>query len=290
VLAPVARLAEKYNCAVIIVCHIRKSAGTSADDLVLGSRAFTGIVRVALHLTRDKDNKARRLLLPGKNNLAPEGDGFAFAIAGDPPQLHWEKDPVRMTADEALATENGGAEDAEESEAKSAAVEWLKAELSDMQEHKVDDIRKGAKSTGLAWRTVQRASNIIKVIRGRDMFAGPYTWRMLRPGVNGTHGTHDAKPLKNEAFASVPTDGTLGEIDLGTQGDEDESLACQIVEQLGTHGESGTHGTQGKIQGNNDDLHHVPSLACLACQPECVGCGADQYELQERLAIQQGDA
>lgn len=84
VLAPIAALAEKYGPAVLVVAHRRKSPGSIADDLALGSRAFTGIARAVWHLTRDHENKARRLLLPGKNNLAREGDGLAFSIIGDP--------------------------------------------------------------------------------------------------------------------------------------------------------------------------------------------------------------
>src|SRR5579885_3630284 len=45
VLAPLAALAEKRGPAVLVVAHRRKSAGGSADDLALGSRAFTGIAR-----------------------------------------------------------------------------------------------------------------------------------------------------------------------------------------------------------------------------------------------------
>lgn len=88
VLAPIAKLAEKYGPAVLVVAHRRKSAGTVADDLALGSRAFTGIARAVWHLTRDTDNKERRLLLPGKNNLAREKDGLAFSIIGEPARGH----------------------------------------------------------------------------------------------------------------------------------------------------------------------------------------------------------
>ena len=43
VLVPVARLAEQYDTAVLVVAHRRKSPGDNADDLALGSRAFTGV-------------------------------------------------------------------------------------------------------------------------------------------------------------------------------------------------------------------------------------------------------
>ena len=73
VLAPIATLAERYGVAVLVVAHYRKTSGNIADDAVIGSRAFTGIARAVWHLTSDIDNKARRLLLPGKNNFAARG-------------------------------------------------------------------------------------------------------------------------------------------------------------------------------------------------------------------------
>jgi len=81
VLAPVAALAAKYGCAVLIVAHRRKSDGDVADDLAMGSRAFTGIARAVWHLSRERVNPARRLLLSGKMNLSAESSGLAFTSA-----------------------------------------------------------------------------------------------------------------------------------------------------------------------------------------------------------------
>ena len=106
VLAPLADLAQKYNVAVVIVCHRRKGNAGTADETAMGSRAFTGIVRVAWHLNRDPGDKSRRLLLNGKNNLAPECDGLAFTISGQPiGSIVWEPDPVAMSADDAMSAE-----------------------------------------------------------------------------------------------------------------------------------------------------------------------------------------
>ena len=78
-------------------------ADAVADDTAMGSRAFTGIARSVWHLSRDSENRDRRLLLPGKSNLTKEQSGLAFAIAGDPGAVQWERDPVKMTADDAMA-------------------------------------------------------------------------------------------------------------------------------------------------------------------------------------------
>jgi len=203
ILAPVGMLAEKYGPAVLVVAHRRKSAGTSADDLALGSRAFTGIARAVWHVSRDKDDKNRRLFLPGKNNLAPEGDGLAFAIQGYPASVVWERDPVTMNADDGLAEENGEGK----SECMTPAAEWLLEELKDYQEHAVNTVRKDADAAGFAWRTVQSASLRLGVQRKRLGFGGGFTWRLPKQGTpiraggcaydndcaNGANGTNGEK-------------------------------------------------------------------------------------------------
>lgn len=179
VLAPVAKLAEKYGPAVLIVAHRRKSSGSIADDLALGSRAFTGIARSVWHLTRDNEDKKRRLLLPGKNNLAPEGDGLAFTICGQPPAIAWEHDPVTMTADDALATENNSEpkRPGPKPEARNKAAEWLRDMLATgpMEAGKV---KEDAGEAGYGWRTVQRAKDDLGIVPYRDRFGGAWIWRL----------------------------------------------------------------------------------------------------------------
>ncbi|MCL5281434.1 MAG: AAA family ATPase [Planctomycetes bacterium] len=179
VLAPVAKLAEKYGPAVLVVAHRRKSAGSIADDLALGSRAFTGIARAVWHLTRDSENKVRRLLLPGKNNLAPEGNGLAFTICGEPPAISWEREPVAMSADDALSVENGDEKKkpGPKSETRNKAAEWLRDVLKTgpMAAGKIKD---EAGEAGYAWRTVQRAKDDLGIKPYRDQFGGAWMWRL----------------------------------------------------------------------------------------------------------------
>lgn len=192
VLAPVAKLAEKYGAAVVVVAHRRKSGGSFADDLALGSRAFTGIARAVWHLTRDGENKRRRLLLPGKNNLAPEGNGLAFTIIGDPPTIAWERDPVAMTADDALAIENDSTQKkpGPEPKARTRAVEWLLDLLKDgpMASAK---IQQEGKEAGYSPRTLHRAKDELGIKPYREQFGGAWTWK-LPPGSEDEDATcHD---------------------------------------------------------------------------------------------------
>ncbi len=225
VLAPIAKLAEKYGCAVLIVAHRRKSAGGSADETALGSRAFTGIARAVWHLSRDPEDKTRRLLLPGKNNLAPEGDGLAFTIAGDPPAIQWEREPVTMTADDAMAVESGNGNDERhgpEPEARNAAVEWLTHLLTN-GEVEAGKVKSDAADAGMNYRTVQRAADALGVIREKNQFSGGWVWRFPKPGnlnievtsegdkslknKQPVHLSPSQKSRENERFSLTPNEG-----------------------------------------------------------------------------------
>jgi RecA-family ATPase len=204
VLAPLAKLAEKYNVAALVVAHRRKSSSSHADDLALGSRAFTGIARVVWHLSRDPQNKNRRLLLPGKNNLAPEGDGLAFSIAGEPAAIRWEHDPVRMSADEALAAEQTDHQHGHEPEAKNQAIEWLSEFLASGPKA-TKDVKAEAKAAGFAWRTIWRAKSSLSIRTYRDGYGEHGCWWWQFKSSNNQSVPKDAAKCAN-----APNIGTLG--------------------------------------------------------------------------------
>lgn len=243
VLTPVARLAEKYGAAVLVVAHRRKSSGSVADDLAMGSRAFTGIARAVWHLTRDEGDKARRLLLPGKNNLAREGNGLAFTIRGDPPAIVWERDPVAMSADDALAAENDGGNDkpGPEPAARKAAADWLRTILAD-GEVEAANVKAEAKAAGMGWRTVQRAADELVVIREKNGFSGGWQWRLPKPGSEDANGR-----------CHVPTEqGNLASWHLREIASETANSACHVPEDakspdLGTINANGDGRERGDV-------------------------------------------
>lgn len=180
-LAPIARLAEKHDLAVLVVAHRRKSSGSSADDLALGSRAFTGIARAVWHLSRDTENSARRLLLTGKNNLVAEGHGLAFAISGEPARICWEQEPVALRADDAVAAENRRDLDGRpgpDAESLAEAVKWLRAALAAGPRPAKELLDEWINGQSGSKRTLDRAKRELKVVAFRLEVPGPWSWKL----------------------------------------------------------------------------------------------------------------
>lgn len=180
VLAPIAALAEARNVAVLLIMHTRKESGERADDAVMGSRAFTGIVRSMWHIRRDDNDSERRLFLPGKNNSIKAISGLAYRVVDGNPgaKVEWEANPVEMTADQAVRkTRAMEGEASPDISPRQIAGEWLERLLESgprpagnpkSEEAQPGTLLQEAREAGLAWRTVQRAAAEIGVMRARS--------------------------------------------------------------------------------------------------------------------------
>lgn len=105
---------------------------------------------------------------------------MAFGIGGEPVRLAWERDPVAMSADDALAIDNGHGEErgrGPEPEARNAAKGWLRDLLAGgaMESATIKD---KAKAAGFAWRTVHRAKDELGIKPYREQFGGASMWKL----------------------------------------------------------------------------------------------------------------
>jgi putative DNA primase/helicase len=157
---PLAKLAAEYNVAVVVVAHQRKATGTNADDLVMGSRAFTGLARSVMHVMSDPDDPSRRLLLPGKNNLAPPQSGLAFTIGS---KLTWHEESIEFTADDVLRRQNSarGGDDGNRTVVDDAA-DFL-TELLSTGPMAAASVYREAKGAGFSKSAIEKAKARLKV-------------------------------------------------------------------------------------------------------------------------------
>ncbi len=77
-LGGLSNVAEKYNCAIVIIGHMNKSQSGKYLYRGLGSIDITAIARSVLMVERDEDNPSIRYMFPVKSSLAAEGDAIAF--------------------------------------------------------------------------------------------------------------------------------------------------------------------------------------------------------------------
>lgn len=186
VLAPLCKLAEEYDAALLVVAHTRKSAAAFADDTAMGSRAFTGLARSVLHLMADPDDdtERRRLLLPGKNNLAEKPAGLAFDIGpgqaldddGQPrPCIRWHDGVVDISADEAVNREPITESQTTE---RDEAADWLRQALAAGSRPAKDIIEEAREVQTISKRTLDRAKKAIGIEAYRPENPGPWWWRL----------------------------------------------------------------------------------------------------------------
>lgn len=76
-------LAEKYNCAIILIGHMNKASSSKSTYRGLGSIDFQATARSVLIVGRVKDDPACRVIAHDKSSLAPEGKSIAFRLDKD---------------------------------------------------------------------------------------------------------------------------------------------------------------------------------------------------------------
>lgn len=79
-LGALARLATKYNCAVVLIGHLNKSNSSKNIYRGLGSIDITAIARSVLMVEKDEEKPYIRLVYPVKSSLAIEGNCIEFQI------------------------------------------------------------------------------------------------------------------------------------------------------------------------------------------------------------------
>lgn len=178
-LAPLVSLAIRHKLSVIMVRHLNKVAGGAAISRGSGSMSLIGVARFGLVVTRDPDDRTKRVLAVGKANIGQEVESLSYRLRGVPGSdvatIEW-LGPSEHTADDLL--DQGGS--IEERESRSEAVRWLRDKLA-TGPMVVKDIQRAAREDGFTvWRTMERAKHTIGAVSARSGFGaqGQYTWAL----------------------------------------------------------------------------------------------------------------
>jgi hypothetical protein len=189
VLAPLVQLAAELKIVLLGILHFNKKLDvTNALLRISDSLAFGATARHVYAVIDDADH-GRKLMVKGKNNLAPgkqKALAFSFAdkvVGHDPesgrpitaPYIAWEADYVDVTASEAMAATNENKSPSARNEAKEFLLEYLAEGAMPRK-----SVEEAADAHGINERTLRRARGElgIKIIKrgfGKD---GEWIWEL----------------------------------------------------------------------------------------------------------------
>jgi len=173
VLAPLADLAARRKVAIVAISHLNKGNGP-AMYRTMGSLGFVAAMRSAWCVSKDIAQPNRRLLLPLKNNLGSDINGFAFTI--DDGRIRWEPKLVTTTADEALAHEKRRRGPLPED--RTAAKELLVSCLENGPRKATEIEDEVVFGHGISKRTLMRARRELGIKAYRPQIPGPWMWSL----------------------------------------------------------------------------------------------------------------
>jgi len=178
-LAPLSDMAARRGLAVVAVTHLNKSGNGPALYRIMGSLGFTAAARCVHGVTRDRDDRDRRLFIPIKSNVGPDSGGLAFRLhdSGAGWAIAWEADPVDLTSDEAMDPDNAG-----ERSRVEEAVAFLRAILADGP-LTPQEVEARAEEAGIKWRTIERAKPRARVKSRQERKDGQiigWVWELVK--------------------------------------------------------------------------------------------------------------
>lgn len=152
-----ASIAQKTNCAVVIIAHMSKSKSHKVNTQMLGSVDFSAATRSILSIGRIPNNPKIRAFIQTKNNLAPEGAAIAFELNDGFRWLgHWD-----ITEDELMRNYSSNDKDAL-SKAKTLVTEMLSDGMKPCLE-----VKEHCSKNGISARTVDSAKSELNVLSKR---------------------------------------------------------------------------------------------------------------------------
>ena len=98
-------IAEKYNCAIILIGHMNKASGSKSTYRGLGSIDIQATARSVLLVARLRDKPNIRIMAHDKSSLAPAGDAIGFEMTEDNGMVCIG--PYDITIDELLSGNEG---------------------------------------------------------------------------------------------------------------------------------------------------------------------------------------
>lgn len=157
-------LAEKYNCAILLIEHLNKSSGGKGLYRGLGSIDITAAARSILMLGSDPDNGTEKGIAHIKSNCASAGGVVGFHIANG--RLVWNLD-TELTAD--MIQGNALPVSDKQGSKLEFAKDFLRDNLKNGKQHRVDVLTE-AQALGISEGTLKRGRQALGIVVTQEKF------------------------------------------------------------------------------------------------------------------------
>ena len=175
VLKHLGMIAEKYNCAVILIGHMNKAAGSKSTYRGLGSIDIQATARSVLLVARLRDKPNIRIMAHDKSSLAPTGDAIGFEMSEDRGMICIG--PYDITIDELLMGNEGRGK-----KKLDIAENFIKEFFGLSKEIASNDILQEAAKRGIKRNTLLSAKKKLGITSGKSKLDdGTSFWTWIMP-------------------------------------------------------------------------------------------------------------
>ena len=149
-------IAEKTECAIVLIGHLNKSSGTQSTYRGLGSIDIMAAVRSLIFIGKVRKDPTTRVLIHEKSSLAPPGETMAFKL-GDEEGFRWVG-AYEISADELLDGKEGKATETK----LERGAKLIRELLADKKEISIRELDEKAKEQGISGRTMRDVRSRMK--------------------------------------------------------------------------------------------------------------------------------
>lgn len=165
-------LAEKYNVAIVLICHFNKNQKGGAITRIIGSTDIVGVSRSYLALGKVPDENDVIFMSHEKSSLDKRGDTILFRISP-------ECGGVQFVGKSCLSMDDyirQGFEARRHDAPKLEAAKQFILEQMPEGKREASAIKTLASANGFSDRTIERARKNLGIISKREVFKGEYFW------------------------------------------------------------------------------------------------------------------
>ncbi len=182
----IASLARLSGMAMVGIVHLNKRNGGKAVYRASGGLAFVAAARHVYLVSRDPEDRERRVVARIKNNVAGADKALAFRIAaeGGQPAIAWEPQAPAIDSDAALAARAlARTDEASLNEGGREADQWLASALA-AGPQPARELRRLAQLDGMSWNGIVRAKARLGVTADREGFGigSKWIWQLPKVG------------------------------------------------------------------------------------------------------------